>query len=82
MLVHELTHLEQQERDGLDYWTKNYLNNPEYRLKQELEAYKKQLESIKDRNLKAKVTLKSALTLSSPLYGNLLTFEQAKQILK
>ena len=77
LYIHEKTHIAQQERDGLEYWVENYLENPEYRLKQEIEAYQKQLKSIKDREHRNKVAIFSAKTLASPLYGNIITFEEA-----
>lgn len=82
LLIHELTHLEQQKRDGLHYWVTNYLNDTNYRLKQESEAYKRQLESIKDRNWRAKIRMESATNLSSDLYGNIISFQEALNMLK
>lgn len=82
LLIHEQTHLEQQKRDGLDYWVTNYLNDPKYRLAQELEAYTAQLQSIKDRNWRAKIRMESATNLSSDLYGDMLSFQEALNMLK
>jgi DNA-binding Xre family transcriptional regulator len=82
LLIHERTHLEQQEREGLEHWVKNYLNNPEYRLKQEIEAYKHQLSMIKDREYRNKIRLESIETLCSSLYGNIISKDEAEKILK
>jgi len=82
LIVHEETHHRQQDRDGLDYWIDNYLKDPKYRLEQEIEAYKNQLQSIKDRNQRSKIRIESARNLSSELYGNLLTFQEALTVLK
>ncbi len=82
LIIHEQTHHKQQDRDGLEYWVDNYLNNKEYRLTQEIEAYKNQLKSIKDRNDRAKVWQESARNLSSPLYGNLLTYQEALKAIR
>lgn len=82
LIVHEQTHHTQQDRDGLEYWVENYLNNPKYRLEQEIEAYKRQLESINDRNLRAKVWIESAKNLSSHLYGNIITYKEALKLIK
>lgn len=82
LLVHEKTHLIQQKRDGLKYWTRNYLESPHYRLQQELESYKEQLKSIKDRNHRAKIRVESAKVLSSELYGSIVTYENALKLLK
>lgn len=81
LIVHETTHHKQQERDGLDYWTEHYLNDPQYRLSQEIEAYKAQIQSIKDKNHQTKIKLQSAKTLASDLYGNLVTYQEALQLL-
>lgn len=82
LIIHEQTHHKQQDRDGLDYWIDNYLKDPKYRAEQEIEAYKAQLESIKDRNHRTKVRIESARNLSSELYGNLLTFQEALTVLQ
>lgn len=82
LIVHELTHHKQQDRDGLDYWVENYLNNPEYRLKQEIEAYKNQLSVIKDRNDRFKLQMECAINLSSDLYGNIISYSEAMKAIK
>lgn len=82
ILIHEIEHLKQQKRDGLDFWLTNYLNDHKYRLKQEIEAYRVQLQSIKDRNLRAKIRIESAKNLSSDLYGGIISNERALNILK
>jgi len=82
LLIHEMTHLEQQKRDGLEHWVENYLKDPEYRFLQEKDAYLKQLASIKDRNWRTKIRIESAKNLSSSLYGNMCTYEEAYQTLK
>lgn len=82
LLIHEMTHLHQQKRDGLEYWVKNYLHDPKYRLEVEIEAYKAQLSSIKDRNWRSVILNESANNLSSKLYGNLITKQEALKLLK
>lgn len=82
LIVHEMIHHKQQKRDGLKYWVRNYLEDHNYRLQQELEAYREQLKSIKDRNHRARIRLESAKSLSSALYGNICTYEQALNLLK
>ena len=82
LIVHEETHLKQQERDGLDFWVNNYLKNEGYRLLQEIEAYKAQLASIPDRNARNLVRLESARNLSSALYANIISYEKALEMLK
>lgn len=70
LLIHEKCHLEQQERYGLDIWVNSYLNDVEFRAKMEEEAYRKQLDSIKDREKKFKVKQHILSTLKSGLYGD------------
>lgn len=82
LLVHELVHLKQQAEIGVKEWVYDFLYNPVKRLEYEVEAYQKQIASIKDRNLKFKVLMESAKNLSSDLYGNIITREEAYKLLK
>lgn len=82
LLVHENVHLEQQAKIGVKEWVYDFLYNPTARLKYELEAYRKQLLSIKDRNYRAKVRLQSATNLSSSLYGSIISRQEAFDLLK
>jgi hypothetical protein len=70
LLIHEKTHLAQQKHYGLDIWVDKYLNNVEFRAKMEEEAYRKQLNSIKDREHRNKIKLQTLSTLASGLYGD------------
>lgn len=82
LLAHELQHLIQQTEVGLDTWVEGYITDPAFRLTMELDSYQTQLNSIKDRNLKAKVRHDSAKNLSSGLYGNIISYEDALSKLK
>jgi len=82
LLVHENTHLKQQAEIGVKEWVYDFLYIPAKRLEYELEAYRKQLESIKDRNHKTRVRFESAKNLSSSLYGNIIDYEDALDLLK
>lgn len=77
LFVHEVCHLKQQERDGLKEWVYDFLEYPDKRLAYELEAYREQLKSIKDRNHRHKIRMESARNLSSPLYGSIISFKDA-----
>lgn len=81
LIVHEITHHEQQRRYGLDEWVNSYLTDPKFRLRMEVEAYKHQLSMIKDRNEKLRVKIRSAHDLSSELYGSICTYEEAFDML-
>jgi len=85
ILCHEEVHCGQQGDNPEEWWDK-YLNDKEFRLSQELEAYSAQYQFAKDKQkeglIKAKtidkILDKLALTLSSKIYGEILTFGQAK----
>lgn len=82
LLVHENVHLRQQAEVGVKEWVYDFIYNPAKRLEYELEAYKEQLKSIKDRNLRNKVRMQSAKQLSSALYGNIISFSDAFELMK
>lgn len=79
---HEQTHSIQQERMGKDLWWKTYLADEKFRMKQELEAYRKQYwffcTQTRDRNRRAVFLHKIASDLSGTMYGNILTLQEAK----
>lgn len=85
-IVHELTHVKQQEGVGAERWYLNYINDKEFRLKQELEAYKNEIDfykdTIKDRNQRFNLIRSVYLDISSGIYGNMITYEEAKQKLQ
>lgn len=81
LLVHENVHLEQQKRLGLEYWVENFLNSDEFRLEMEMEAYKKQVDSIWDTSKRQKLCIQCAQNLSSGLYGDIISLSEAFDIL-
>ena len=82
LLVHEIEHLKQQDKIGVKEWVYDFLEYPQKRLEFEVQAYKAQLRSIKDRNHRDKVRRASALNLSSALYGNIISYEDAFKKIK
>lgn len=82
LLVHENVHLRQQEKIGITEWVYDFIHNPELRLRYELEAYREQLKSIKDRNHRDRVRRESARNLSSALYGNIISYQDAFDLMK
>ena len=82
--IHELTHSRQQIVP--EVWWKRYLEDKDFRLSQELEAYQEQYKFaknwIKDRNLLSRFLWAIARDLSSELYGNIIEFEEAKKQIK
>lgn len=67
------------------WWTR-YLKDYAFRLSQEIPAYQTQLREykkiLKDRNDQAKIALMLAKDLSSPLYGKLISTEQALKAIR
>ncbi len=81
LMVHEMVHLKQQQIMGVKEWVYDFLYNPEQRLKFELEAYREQLKSITDRNRRSFMRKVCAEQLSSALYGNIISMEDAYDLL-
>lgn len=84
LVLHECHHLHQQKNfeGGADAWWERYFIDPKFRLDQELEAFRKQIKSIKDRNEANRVLMLCADVLASPMYGNLVTKQEAIQMIK
>lgn len=82
LIVHERTHHEQQTRYGLEEWLRQYLHDDKFRLRMELEAYIHQLVVVSDRNHKLRLRQECARNLSSELYGNIISYEDAFNKLK
>lgn len=80
VLVHEKVHLEQQKKYGVDEYIKRYLNDKDFRLEMEAEAYRKQLESIKDTGLREAVRKDCIVGLISGLYGKITQKEAEKML--
>lgn len=81
--AHELTHVFQQLKMGVKEWWEKYLFDDEFRLSQELEAYQRQYQVLKLKdvvNAKMDVT-RTARDLSSKMYGGLIEFEKAKELI-
>lgn len=78
VLEHEKVHLRQQKKHGLLNFTNKYLNNRTFRLEMEAEAYKRQLESIEDLDLREAVRKDIIIGLMSGLYGKMSKKEAEK----
>lgn len=89
LIAHEQVHIEQQkanDKDAQIWWTK-YLQDSEFRLSQEVEAYAKQYNFIckyKTQNRQTRFTIlkRYAEVLSGGLYGNCVSYMRAMQIIK
>ena len=81
VVAHEELHMKQHVQYGFKYWWEQYLEDPEFRLAQEIEAYQAQYQyMVEHYNSKHRKFLlkRIAHDLSGKLYGNLITFEEAK----
>ena len=85
LLCHELTHATQQGNDPKSWWDR-YLSDSSFRLEQEVEAYHAQYSMAarvsKDRNKTAKYLHRLAIELSGALYGNIIGFTRAYNLIK
>jgi len=86
LLVHEIVHIKQHAAypGGPAAWWERYLDDQDFRLSQEIEAYRKQYEWSKEHlNSKTRKDILNhcAATLSSHLYGNMVTYEEAKKLI-
>lgn len=80
-LEHEKTHLRQQAKIGVEKWWDKYFEDDQFRFKQELEAYRAQYQYMKKRepnkNIVFKNLQKYATDLSSTIYGNICSLDEA-----
>lgn len=84
ILAHEEIHEKQQGDDPAGWWVK-YLESPEFRLNQELQAYRKQWRVFskgKDRNLTFKFLYGIAGHLAGAMYGNIISIDEAVKRIK
>lgn len=84
ILEHEQTHLKQQEGMSIEEWWNRYLEDPEFRLNQELEAYRVQYKYLlehanrNDRRLWLKRMVKD---VSGAMYGNMISAKRAEELI-
>lgn len=85
VLAHEEVHERQQAGDPADWWVK-FLADPEFRLDQELEAYRAQYKAIcghfKSHDIRFVCLTIFAKSLSGPIYGNMLSHREAMTLIK
>lgn len=80
--AHESVHINQQKQMGRDEWWAEYLVSPEFRLKQEVQAYRAQYKVVQRKHVwqNTEALMRSiAKDLSGEMYGNLLTYEEARK---
>lgn len=82
--IHEQVHSKQQ-GDNPDMWYNKYLTSGDFRLSQEIEAYGEQYHFVKGllpAKLREWAKDNMAKALSSPAYGNLLSYREAEQAIR
>jgi len=87
LIAHEKTHVKQQlEYDGgPNAWWRRYFRDDEFRLDQEVKAYRRQYSWAKsnlNRDEVFRILKHSAKSLSGPMYGNLIGFQEAIDLIK
>lgn len=86
--MHEFTHLLQQQNypTGPKGWWERYLSDKDFLLEQEIQAYKVETEwhkkHTKDRNAVHRAIHGNALTLSSSIYGGIISYSEAYKLIK
>lgn len=84
LMIHEQQH-ETQQKDKVEEWWNQYLTNDNFRLWQEVEAYRAQYKFVRDktdRKSSRNFLRLIAQNLASSLYGHIVTFEKAKELIK
>lgn len=85
ILAHEEVHANQQGDNPKEWWDK-YLENKDFRIKEEAEAYGAQYaficNSVKDRNSRARILHSIATILSGPIYGNAVGYQEATNMVR
>ncbi|HEC32912.1 MAG TPA: hypothetical protein ENI63_01470 [Candidatus Kaiserbacteria bacterium] len=84
LMKHEETHTRQQ-GDDIDGWWEKYFVDVDFRMKQELEAYQNQYKYAVEnysRNMRRVLLKVISKDLSSAMYGNIISEEEAKGAIK
>lgn len=84
LIAHERTHFAQQrDAGGPEAWWRLYIEDPRFRLEQELEAYRAQYATLCDlpRAERRGLLAHYCKSLASGMYGRLVTKEQARKLI-
>lgn len=85
LLAHELVHVRQQTEMGKELWWERYFEDPQFRLEQEVEAYRAQykwcLTSYSNREWVARALVQHAASLSGTMYGKIISFSEAIKLI-
>lgn len=84
-VVHESVHIRQQSQYGVKKWWDRYIEDKEFRLQEEVEAYSQEAEylrnTIKDKNYLYKAVRHLAMQLSSSMYGSIISPSEALKLI-
>ena len=84
LVAHEKVHFTQQAAaGGPEAWWRRYIDDPEFRLDQELEAYRVQYGTLADLPRPERRRRLAAICgqLASSMYGSIVTKEQARRLI-
>ncbi len=85
-IIHEAVHIRQQKAIGVENWWHKFMVDSIFRLEQEIEAHREEArfikKYIKDRNHANEFIIEIAKNLSGPIYGNIVTFQEAMKMIK
>lgn len=81
--AHEAIHIQQQLKMGVEVWWDRYLVDSRFRLDQELPAHRAEYACYcnlkRDRNMRSRALTTIAQRLSSPLYGQVISYTEARR---
>ena len=84
--AHELVHFGQQDEIGVEVWWDRFLAEPQFRLEQEIPAHKAEYHAYrlyhKDRNDHARMLRALGKRLSAPMYGGIITTNEAMKAIR
>ena len=84
LLAHELTHVKQQALMNPNEWWDKYIDDADFRLSQELEAYRTQWEYAKNeqsRQYRKQLKPHILKTISGKMYGNMISKAEAEGLI-
>jgi len=85
LMIHEETHSKQQGNSPALWW-KAYIELPKFRLEQEVEAYQNQFKyfkcMVRNKKQRTKFLQRIASDLSGRIYGNIIEFKEAKDLIR
>jgi len=85
IMAHEYVHCARQ-KDDVRGWWRRYIDDPVFRLKEEVQAHKAEFARIalgvRDRNRRARLLSVTATRLAAPLYGGVISYQDALCLLR